>query len=646
MDIDASIPPIPPLGIDGHMHLKIVNMKRWCRRAQLLALGVSCVIVPGVNAQGDGRGFPMMSVPFSPPENPPSAERQILGKILFWDEQLSSDNTMSCGTCHIPSEGGNDPRQGVNPAFDGIFDTEDDVAGSPGLILQDQNGEYLRSVLFELLPQATPRRSMPNFMGPMTNNLFWDGRAEIIFASTPEESQFFTDPVTGEVLSVTGVSATEIQSLQPLMNDIEMAHQDRDWPELLNKLGQVTPLALASELPQDMDDAIAQYPTYPDLFEQAFGTPEITAGRIAFALANYQRTLVPNQTPWDAWNAGDDNAMTPDQFAGWQVFNSSNCVLCHVPPNFTTFDFTVNGVRPPHEDFGRSDVTGAFPERGMFKMATIRNSGLRDRFMHTGGLATMEDVFDFYGHRNGRMPHPENRDFRLNAPITFTPSDQALVTEFINNALTDPRLANEEFPFDRPKLYSENATPNPMVVPGGNTGTGGFAPKIIAVTPPNIGNDGFKVGLDYALGGAEAWVAVSSSAPSGGVVASDTLLGPITLNGMSSGEGYGTMFYPLMDGALDGQTFYMQWIVADPNAAGGFARSDIAQVTPFCTMIASCAPECVADFDGNGTLDFFDVSIFIGAYNKSNPIADLDGNGTFDFFDVSAFINAFGAGCP
>lgn len=633
------------------MNLKMKKTNRGSLRAVLVgacALGSLLAPVAYAQGEGDGRGFPMMSMPFSPPENLPSAERQILGKILFWDEQLSSDNTMSCGTCHIPSHANNDPRQGTNPAFDGVFMTQDDVAGSPGLILQDGNGEYLRSVLFELQPQVTPRRSMPNNMGPLTNNLFWDGRAQIIFGSTPEENEFFTDPVTGEILSVSGVAATEIQALGPLMNDIEMAHQDRDWPELLNKLAQVTPLALAYDIPQDMLDAIDQNPTYPDLFEQAFGTGEITAGRIAMAIANYQRTLIPNQTPWDQWNAGDDNAMTPEQFAGWQIYNQgvNGCVNCHVPPNFSTFDFTVNGVRPPIEDMGRAGVTGSNPERGMFKMATIRNVGLRDRFMHTGGLTTLDDVFDFYAHRNGRMPHPENRDFRLSFPIAFSASDEVLVKEFINGALTDPRLANEEFPFDRPKLHSELDVPNPLVVPGGNAGTGGFAPRIIALTPPNIGIEGFKVGVDFALGGAQAWVAISSSAPTGGVVAQDALLGPITLNGMSAGDGYGTMFHPLMDPALDGETFYMQWVIADPNAPGGFARSDIAEVTPFCTMIASCAPECVADFDGNGSLDFFDVSLFIKAYNAEDVSADLDGNGVFNFFDVSVFVNAFAAGCP
>ncbi len=55
---------------------------------------------------------------------------------------------------------------------------------------------------------------------------------------------------------------------------------------------------------------------------------------------------------------------------------------------------------------------------------------------------------------------------------------------------------------------------------------------------------------------------------------------------------------------------------------------------------------CPADLTGDGTLDFFDVSAFLNAYNAQDPAADFTGDGTFDFFDVSAFLNAYNAGCP
>lgn len=55
---------------------------------------------------------------------------------------------------------------------------------------------------------------------------------------------------------------------------------------------------------------------------------------------------------------------------------------------------------------------------------------------------------------------------------------------------------------------------------------------------------------------------------------------------------------------------------------------------------------CVADLTGDGTLNFFDVSAFLSAYNAMNPIADFTGDGVFNFFDVSAFLGAYNAGCP
>lgn len=55
---------------------------------------------------------------------------------------------------------------------------------------------------------------------------------------------------------------------------------------------------------------------------------------------------------------------------------------------------------------------------------------------------------------------------------------------------------------------------------------------------------------------------------------------------------------------------------------------------------------CPADLSGDGSLDFFDVSAFLSAFNSMDPAADFSGDGMFDFFDVSQFLSAFNAGCP
>tara|TARA_A100000171_G_scaffold30169_1_gene28371 strand:- start:509 stop:3307 length:2799 start_codon:yes stop_codon:yes gene_type:complete len=71
-----------------------------------------------------------------------------------------------------------------------------------------------------------------------------------------------------------------------------------------------------------------------------------------------------------------------------------------------------------------------------------------------------------------------------------------------------------------------------------------------------------------------------------------------------------------------------------------------AGVDAVSLSVASCDATCTADLNGDGNLDFFDVSDFLSAYNAMDPSADFNGDGSFNFFDVSAFLNAFNAGCP
>lgn len=52
--------------------------------------------------------FPPMPIPA---DNPMTVEGIELGRLLFWEKELSQDNTMSCGSCHLPSHNFSDPTQ-------------------------------------------------------------------------------------------------------------------------------------------------------------------------------------------------------------------------------------------------------------------------------------------------------------------------------------------------------------------------------------------------------------------------------------------------------------------------------------------------------------------------------------------------------
>lgn len=52
--------------------------------------------------------FPPMNIPA---DNPLTVEGIELGRFLFWEKKLSGDNTMSCGSCHVPEHGFSDPNR-------------------------------------------------------------------------------------------------------------------------------------------------------------------------------------------------------------------------------------------------------------------------------------------------------------------------------------------------------------------------------------------------------------------------------------------------------------------------------------------------------------------------------------------------------
>jgi cytochrome c peroxidase len=242
---------------------------------------------------------------------------------------------------------------------------------------------------------------------------------------------------------------------------MEMSNRGRGWPELIAKLEHAAPLALASDWPDDLSARLAGGENYPALFAAAFGDPAITPVRIAFALASYERTLVADRTAWDRYVAGDESALGQAERYGWQAMQDFRCVACHEPPLFTNNDYSNIGLRRAEYDAGRQGVTNDPEDAGEVKVPTLRNVALRARFMHTGEFDSLGAAIGFY--RTGPAT-PERDEFPGGGIYTFNMGalTEADIRTFLTNALTDPRVRDEKFPFDRPTLRSER---------GGDTAT-------------------------------------------------------------------------------------------------------------------------------------------------------------------------------
>lgn len=547
--------------------------------------------------------FSPLSPPPAPAGNPVTAAKASLGKILFWDEQLSSTLTVACGTCHRSSQGGSDPRSNVNnyrsrhPGFDNVLNTPDDVIGSAGVPLNNLDGTYSPSNLFGFDEQVTSRKA-PSYLnaGLAFNGLFWDGRA----------SNTFRDPLTNAIL-LTDWASYESQILGPPVSSSEMAHGNRNWTQVANQIAAARPLALASNVPRAIAEWIGGR-SYPELFEDAFGSPEVTPARIAMAIATHERSLFSDRAPLDRY-ASAIEPLTAQEDRGREIYVASQCNFCHGGPLLSDQNFHNVGVRPQAEDIGREAVTQNANDRARFKTPGLRNVELRGPYMHNGRFATLEDVVEFYN-RGGDFDAP-NKDPRVR-PLNLTSKEKADLVSFLKRPFTDARVRDELPPFDRPHLYTESNR-IPAITGTGRPGSGGIVPQAVAYEPPLVGNPSFTVAVSRGLGGAPAVLVIDINDPGVGTsipAAGSLVRVQVNTTGSGDGNGFGSYSVAIPNNAsLIGQTFYGRWYITDAGAANGFSVSQVIRFTVFGDVptVTNRAP---ADFDGDGRTD---VAVFRGS---------------------------------
>jgi len=531
---------------------------------------LAAVLAPTAASQADAV---MPNPPEFPFENPPLPDQDTLGKFLFWEEQLSSDNTMSCGTCHIHETGGSDPRALVatNPGPDGIFGNDDDIAGSPGVVAHDlATGEFTLGPGFGTDVQATGRKSPTMINAVYFNELFWDGRA----------TQAFEDPVSG-LVEIPYLAALESQAAGPPLSEVEMTGANRTWEDIADKIAAVTPMALATDLPAEMVDFLSVNPTYPEMFEAVYGDPDVTPSRIIKAIANYERTLISDETVLDAFLKGEIDDFTgfdPKMQQGFDLFQGdANCATCHTLPFTMDNDYHNVGVRPDAEDMGRFDATGDPADIGKFKTPNVRNAKLRETLMHNGGIATVEEVIRFYD-RGGDFDDG-NLDENI-LVLDLTEDEIAALTFFIEEGCTDLRVENGTFPFTRPTLRSELPPLNTTFGVESQDSLGGTA-QWIAHHPANLKNADFLMGVSDAMPGESAALVLTFLPGDGSPFPDPRFPVPVNVDLTTlilaftrtiSPDGLATVKLPIPPNPiLAGQKLYGQWFITDPAqlATGG-----------------------------------------------------------------------------
>jgi cytochrome c peroxidase len=273
----------------------------------------------------------------TPASNPITDQGAILGRILFYDTNLSSDNTVACASCHVQSEAFGD----ANTASTGI------------------NGSKARHSM-----------RLVNNRFANGNAFFWDKRAATL----------------------------EIQTTQPIQDHIEMGFSGEDgdlsFDDLIVKLENIPYYSVlfsnafgTETITEDrIQQVLAQFVRSIQSFDSKYDE-----GRMLVANNNQP---FPNFSALE--NSGKNLFTQPPVFnnTGMRINGGVGCAGCHQAPEFDVDPNSLNnGVIGTIGQLGTDLTNTRAPSlRDLVKQNGTTNGG----FMHNGAFEELIEVVNHY----------------------------------------------------------------------------------------------------------------------------------------------------------------------------------------------------------------------------------------------------------
>ena len=368
--------------------------------------------------------------------NPITAAKVELGKMLYHETMIAKNANMddgmytySCASCHHVDAGfQSGVKQGIGEGGLG-FGTYGE-----GRI---KNPMYTEDDL-DVQPIRTPTTLNVAFQSVM----LWNGQFGAKGLNEGTESQWTVGtPKEANTLGFEGVETQAIAGLD------------------------------VHRLQIDADDIINS--SYKDLFDNAFPNVEVgqryTKLNAALAIAVYERTLLPNQAPFQRWLRGDTNVMRDNEIAGANLFfGKGQCFTCHSGPGLNGMDFhaigmndlegaeimTVVGERTKK---GRGGFTGNSEDDYKFKTPQLYNLKDVQFFGHGGNFQTVKEVVEYKNDANSENSIvPQDKLSALFVPLNLTEIEINQLTVFLETSLYDDNLQR----YVPESLPSGNCFPN------------------------------------------------------------------------------------------------------------------------------------------------------------------------------------------
>ena len=274
--------------------------------------------------------------------NPISNGKATLGRVLFYDKQLSINNTVSCGSCHIQA-----------------FAFGDTAVASLGV----ENGR-------------TGRHSMRLVNARFGDEVrfFWDERAATLEQQTTKPIQDHAEMGFSGQNGRPGLSSllTKLQGIDYYQELFQFVYGDKNVTEAR------------------MQECLAQFVRSIQSFDSKYD-----AGRAQVA---QEQQGFPNFSQQE--NMGKNMFLMPPQFDpnGNRVGGGLGCAGCHAPPEFS--------IDPNAGNNGIIGVlNGTGIDINNTKAPSLRDLVNRDGnpngpMMHTGGIKSLQAAIGHYGRIN------------------------------------------------------------------------------------------------------------------------------------------------------------------------------------------------------------------------------------------------------
>lgn len=135
---------------------------------------------------------------------------------------------------------------------------------------------------------------------------------------------------------------------------------------------------------------------YKASFDKIYG--QITMQNITDAIAEFEKTLITPNAPFDRYLNGDENAISSQAKRGWEAFKSNGCVACHQGQNVGGTMYQKIGIFEPYpnqENLGRYEITKIESDKMVFKVPSLRNVAKTAPYYHDGSIPTLDACVQF-----------------------------------------------------------------------------------------------------------------------------------------------------------------------------------------------------------------------------------------------------------